>query len=173
MPLDAPACPDAAHQLVANEVPPASAFRAEALGPDPRFPSGMPREFDIWALANQVLAAGWAVVALPEALATRRAARPVVRWPETTALHALRAEALAPFSSGPARSTLDLVDLYVPVPGIEPKVSGRLQVFRQRAARGVDLFMGDPRLAVRTVASELLFRLGRRRGLRERNGPEP
>jgi glycogen(starch) synthase len=114
-PLDAPLCPDPEYQLRANEVPPASAFRAEALGAIPPFRSGMPREYDVYDLANTVMARGWQAVAYPEIL-TRRSKQQNIVWPSSTALRALRAELLNRFSDVLARETLGLVDDYVPIP---------------------------------------------------------
>jgi len=114
-PLDAPLCPDPEWQLRANEVPPASAFRAQALGEIPPFRSGMPREYDIYDLANAVMARGWRAVAYPEILA-RRSKQQNIAWPNSTALRALRAELLNRFSDIITRETLGLVDEYVPIP---------------------------------------------------------
>jgi glycogen(starch) synthase len=114
-PLDAPLCPDPEYQLRANEVPPASAFRAEALGEIPPFRSGMPREYDVYDLANVVMARGWQAAAYPEIL-TRRSKQQNIAWPNSTALRALRAELLNRFSDVIARETLGLVDEYIPIP---------------------------------------------------------
>ena len=48
-----------------NDVTPASAFRAEALGEQPPFAATMPREYGLWRVANTVLSQGWAAVTLP------------------------------------------------------------------------------------------------------------
>jgi glycogen synthase len=114
-PLDAPLCPDPEQQLRANEVPPASAFRAEALNEIPPFRSGMPREYDVYDLANAVMARGWRAAAFPEIL-TRRSKQQNIAWPNSTALRALRAELLNRFSDIIARETLGLVDEHVPIP---------------------------------------------------------
>lgn len=120
-PLDAPPCPEPASQLIRNDVTPASAFRAAALGTDAPFLPGITREHDIWHLANRVMAGGWAAVAVPEALATRMLASPVRPWPDATALRAIRAELLAPLKKTGVQTALDLVDDYVPLPGAGPE----------------------------------------------------
>ena len=114
--LDATPSPDAQAQLIANDVAPASAFRGTALGPNPPFRPGAQREYDVWELANRVLAAGGSAVTLPEALLTRHAARPHTPWPGTTALRAVRAEVLSPLLAVTGAGTLDLVFDYVPLP---------------------------------------------------------
>src|SRR5262249_40367157 len=63
-PVDAPLCPDPRHQLIRNDATPASAFRTAVLDEQP-FRPGLPREYDIWDLANRVMAKGWAAVACP------------------------------------------------------------------------------------------------------------
>jgi len=113
--LDAPLAPDLAHQLIANEATPASAFRTAALG-QPPFRPGLAREYDVWDLANRVMAQGWSAVSCPEILAQRTVAKPRLAWPEETALRAIRAELLAPFRETVTPVALDLVDDYVPFP---------------------------------------------------------
>jgi glycosyltransferase involved in cell wall biosynthesis len=113
--IDAPLCPDPEWQLRTNEVPPASAFRDEALGEIPPFRSAMPREYDIYDLANAVMAKGWMAAAFPEIL-TRRSKQQKIAWPNSTALRALRAELLSRFSGIITPDTLCIVDDYVPIP---------------------------------------------------------
>jgi glycogen(starch) synthase len=119
-PLDAPLSPDLVHQLIRNEVAPASAFRAEALGAVPPFRPGLPREYDIWDLANRTIADGWAAVTYPGVLARRDAPRPRLRWPDITAHRAIRAEVLAHLAEGMGPVALSLVDDYVRLPQAEP-----------------------------------------------------
>ena len=57
--------------MVRNDTPPASAFRAAALRTTRPFRSGLPREYDIWDVANAVLLEGWQAATLPEALAIK------------------------------------------------------------------------------------------------------
>jgi glycosyltransferase involved in cell wall biosynthesis len=114
--LEAPLCPDPEYQLRANEVTPASAFRAEALGKASPFRRGMPPEYDIYDLANAVMAKGWRSAAYPEILAQRRSKRQDIAWPDRTALRAVRAEVLNRFSDIMTPETLALVDEYVPIP---------------------------------------------------------
>jgi hypothetical protein len=75
----------------------------------------MPREYDIYDLANAVMARGWRAAAYPEILA-RRSKQQNIAWPNSTALRALRAELLNRFSDIITRETLGLVDEYVPIP---------------------------------------------------------
>jgi glycogen(starch) synthase len=113
--LEAPLCAELIHQLTGNDATPASAFRAHAL-PTPPFRSGMPREYDIWDVANALLLKGWAAAPLPEALAMRYVQRPQIAWPQVTALRAIRAELLSRFAETATQTALDLVDDYVPLP---------------------------------------------------------
>lgn len=104
------------YQMTANEVAPASGFRASALNPAGPFGPGLPREYDVWALANEVMVSGWAAVTLP-GLHVRRNAQPAeLSWVQATSLRAIRAEALKPFDSPANELALQLVDAYVPVP---------------------------------------------------------
>jgi glycogen synthase len=118
--LEAPLTADLSHQVVKNDCPPATAIRDTALGSDPPFRPGMPREFDIWDLANRVLAKGWAAATLPEALAERRLPPSRHGWPDLTALRAIRAELLEPLESQASPNTLELIDLYVPLQAASP-----------------------------------------------------
>jgi glycosyltransferase involved in cell wall biosynthesis len=125
--LDAPPPPELVHQMVRNDTPPASAFRAAALRTTRPFRSGLPREYDIWDVANAVLLEGWQAATLPEALAIRHQPPPSVGWPEATALRAIRAELLVPFAGTATRTAIDLVNEFVPLPGapLKDPVSAR------------------------------------------------
>jgi glycosyltransferase involved in cell wall biosynthesis len=113
--IDAPLCPDPVWQLRNNEVPPASAFRDEALGEIRPFRAGLPREYDIYDLANAVMANGWMSAAFPEIL-TQRSKKQQIAWPNSTVLRVLRAVVLSRFSNIIAPETLSIVDDYVPIP---------------------------------------------------------
>ncbi len=169
--LDAPPCPEPLYQLIDNDVPPASAFRAEALGQNPPFRSGMPREYDVWHLANIVMANGWQAVSIPEVLAERSAENPAIPWPQVTARRAIRAELLSPFSATATRVTLDLVDDFVPLPGIaRPSLRYRiLRAVRSRILRAVATIVLDPPQAVRSIrrhSRAILATIGRAPGSR-------
>jgi len=90
--LEAAPCPDLPYQLTDNDVAPASAFRAAAIGQSMPFQPGMPRGYDVWDVANMVMAKGWAAVTYPGLLAERHAERPAFALPEATQLAAYRAE---------------------------------------------------------------------------------
>jgi glycosyltransferase involved in cell wall biosynthesis len=143
--LQAPPIAELTYQLVQNDCPPATAIRDAALGAGPPFRPGMPREFDIWDLANRVLAQGWAAVSLPEALAERQLPPLLHGWPDLTALWAIRSELLAPLVDQVSPTALELVDLYVPLqtaaPRPEPKSLKRylkIAVLKpQRAIRAI------------------------------------
>jgi hypothetical protein len=81
----------------------------------------MPRGYDIWDLANVVMAEGWLAVTYPQILARRRAGKPEVLWPEATALRALRCELLQRISHTLDPRALDLIDDYVPIPLAVPE----------------------------------------------------
>lgn len=119
--LQAPLIADLTHQLVQNDCPPATAIRAAALGASPPFRPGMSREFDLWDLANRVLAQGWIAASLPEALAERSLPLPHYPWPELTALRAIRHELSAPLADQVSPTALELVDLYVPLQPPPPR----------------------------------------------------
>src|SRR5262249_32654595 len=123
--FDAHPSPSVAHQMIGNEVAPASAFNARALDATGPFRSDLPREYDVWALANEVMAKGWAATTLPFLLARRMSSPMEVIWPKTTALRAIRAEALRPFETEEHRLALQLVDAFVPVTGSRPPPSGQ------------------------------------------------
>ena len=174
--LEAPPCADLVHQLTGNDVPPASAFRAEALGGAPPFRTGMPSGYAIWDVANALLLKGWAAVTLPEALATRHQERPRIDWPEATVLRAIRAELLAPFMGTASRTALDLVNDYVPFPWVLPGSDGDPpEPLLRRALRYLGTIVFRPRKAVRAVLRRLQV-LWRRIQLRgdgaSRNGLE-
>jgi glycosyltransferase involved in cell wall biosynthesis len=151
LPFDAPLCPDPEWQLRANEVPPASAFRTEALGEMPPFRSGIPREYDIYDLANAVMARGWRAAAFPEIL-TRRSKQQKIAWPDSTALRALRAELLNRFSDVITPETLALVDDYVPIPLAATEFnSSNLQSLLQLLLSGARFSLRHPRRTARAV----------------------
>jgi hypothetical protein len=123
--FDAHPSPSVAHQMIGNEVAPASAFNARALDETGPFRSSLPREHDIWALANEVMAKGWAAATLPVLLARRTSSPMEAAWPKATALRAIRSEALRPFETEEHRLALQLVDAFVPVAGSRPSPSGQ------------------------------------------------
>jgi glycogen synthase len=114
--LEAPLCPDMEHQLRENDVTPASAYRAEAIGEAQPFRPGLPREYDAWDLANKIMVDGWSAVGYPEILACRTSKTTTISWPQTTALRSVRTEVLGRFGSSITRATLNLIDDYVPMP---------------------------------------------------------
>ena len=167
--LDAPLCPDIEHQLIRNDVAPASAFRAAAIGMPP-FRPGLAREYDIWDLANKVMAKGWSAVTCPETLAQRRSQRPQLPWPEVTALRAIRAELLSSFGDGVTPIALNLVDDYVPFPQEESETAlSTDKPAHSRAFRYLARAVFHPRKASRTIKRRWrIFRAanGLRSGLR-------
>ncbi|CAN7577872.1 glycosyltransferase [Phenylobacterium sp. LjRoot219] len=114
--FDARPSPALPYQMAANDVAPASGFRADALHPCPPFRPGLPREYDIWALANEAIVGGWTAVTLPGLYARREAPPATLSWLQATSLRAIRAEALTAFDSDENELALQLVDAYVPVP---------------------------------------------------------
>jgi hypothetical protein len=147
--LDAPPCPLLSYQLRENDVCSASAFRAEAIGRAPPFRAGMPRGYDVWDLANAVMADGWVAVTYPRMLARRHTAKPEVLWPEATALRALRVELLQRISHKLDPSALDLIDDYVPIPLAVPEKQPA--TILRRLVKG----LRHPRHASRAVARRL------------------
>lgn len=150
--IEAWPCPALADQLTRNEAAPASGVRAEALDDPQPFRPGLPRDFDIWDLANQALAKGWLVATYPRILAQRDTPVPSVSWPQSTALRQVRAEVLSRLASALQPEIFDLIDLYVPIPRqdggpkppeeVRPAESAgdylRIALFQPvRAARGV------------------------------------
>jgi glycosyltransferase involved in cell wall biosynthesis len=123
--FDAHPSPSVAHQMIDNEVAPASAFNARALDATGPFRSGLPREHDVWALANEVMAKGWAAATLPFLLARRTSSPMEATWPKATALRAMRAEALRPFETDEYRLALQVVDAFAPVRGSRSSPSGQ------------------------------------------------
>jgi glycogen(starch) synthase len=113
--LDARPPPTSPRQMIENDVTPASGFRALALGSEPPFRRGLPREYDIWALSNDVIVKGWVAVTLPCLLARRAAIPEQTSWIQDTAMRAIRAEALSAFDSEANRLALLIVDSYVPL----------------------------------------------------------
>jgi glycogen synthase len=148
--IEAPPPADLAHQLVGNDLPPATAIRAEALGADPPFRPGMPREFDIWDLANAVLLRGWAAASLPEALARRDLPPPRSPWPDMTALRAIRGELMAPLEACMGSAALEIVDLHVPLPMASGRVPGR-ETLGQRGRRYLKTMVFEPGKAIRGI----------------------
>ena len=113
--LDARPSPALSLQMIENDVAPASGFRAHAIGAGPPFRAGLPREYDVWALSNDLIAKGWAAVTIPSLLARRAAIPGPTSWVQDTALRAIRAEALSAFDSEANRVALQIVDSYVPL----------------------------------------------------------
>jgi hypothetical protein len=113
----------------------------------------MPREYDVYDLANAVMARGWMAAAYPEIL-TRRSEQQKIAWPNSTALRALRAELLNRFSDAIiTRETLGMVDEYVPV----PLVATELGSFKLKALPQLFLFLAQfslrhPRRTARALA---------------------
>lgn len=151
--LEAPACPILHYQLAGNDVTPASAFRAEAIGPAPPFRPGMPRSYDIWDVANMVMAKGWSAVTYPGILAQRGADKPRVPWPEATALRAVRAELLRRVSDSLEQGALDLIDDYVPIPLAIPENDAVARVpMEEGVVRHLLKVLLHPRRASRAIA---------------------
>ena len=123
--FDARPCPSVTQQMTGNEVAPASGFNARALDATGPFRPGLPREHDIWALANDVMAKGWAAATLPSLLARRASPPNETSWVKATALRAIRAEALKPFESEENWLALQLVDAFIPVTGSAPSPNGQ------------------------------------------------
>jgi glycosyltransferase involved in cell wall biosynthesis len=115
--MEARPCPHPVHQLVRNDAACASAFRHAALAEGPPFQFALRREYDIWRLANAVMARGWRAATLPELLARRSAPAPELDWPEATTLHAMRTEALSPLRAVVGDAAADLVERLVHPPG--------------------------------------------------------
>lgn len=114
--LDARPSPALPYQLTGNDVAPASAFRTQALVASGPFRPGLPREYDVWALANEVIARGWTAVTLPGLHARRSAPPAEVSWLQATSLRAIRAETLAAFDNDENEIALQFVDAYVALP---------------------------------------------------------
>jgi glycogen synthase len=148
--LEAAPCPDLPYQLTDNDVAPASAFRAEAIGESRPFQPGMPRGYDVWDVANMVMAKGWAAVTYPGLLAERRVERPAIALPEATALRAVRGELLRHFAATP--DVMHLIDAYVPLPlsGPKPPPTGERPL--QTLHRYLATIVLDPARAVRAIA---------------------
>lgn len=113
--FDARPSPALPYQMTANDVAPASGFRADAL-PSPPFRPGLPREYDVWALANEVIVREWTAVTLPGLYARREAPPTALTWLQATSLRAIRAETLTAFDSDENELALQLLDAHVPVP---------------------------------------------------------
>jgi glycosyltransferase involved in cell wall biosynthesis len=112
--FDARPSPAFPYQMTGNDAAPASGFRARALGCTAPFRPGLPREHDVWALSNAVIAGDWNAVTLPALLARRHDPPPDTNWAKATALRAIRAEALKPFDTEANRLALELVHSHVP-----------------------------------------------------------
>jgi len=144
--LDARPSPSLVHQMVGNDVAPASGFRAAAIGDAPPFRAGLPREHDVWALANDVIAKGWTAVTLPALLASRRLLPVTTSWVQDTALRALRAEALSAFQGDANRLALQIVETYVPLGQRPPEgSSGGDKRYRRAALRALSAIILRPR----------------------------
>jgi glycosyltransferase involved in cell wall biosynthesis len=148
--LEAPLCPEPQYQLRKNEVTRASAFRAEALGEAAPFRRGMPTEYDIYDLANAVMAKGWQAVAYPAILAERRLKHEKIAWPRSTALRVMRSEVLSRFSGLLSPATLALVDEYVPNP-LEASDQNQRSLF-QHTLFYVKIIILHPHRAARALA---------------------
>jgi glycogen(starch) synthase len=160
--LDARPSPTFPQQMIENDIAPASGFRAQAIGAEPPFRPGLPREYDVWALSNDVIAKGWAAVTLPSLLARRAATPRQTSWVQDTALRAIRAEALSAFDSEANRVALQIVDSYVPlVP--RPRVSQRDEGLRRLVLRVLEAILLRPRDVVNrcfAYAKRRLTRVG-------------
>jgi hypothetical protein len=141
--LDARPMPSFDDQLVGNDVAPASGFRASAI-PMPPFPPGLPREHDVWALANQVIAGGWTAVTLPALLARRRIPAADPNWLRDTALRAIRAETLAPLERADTRLALRVIDSYVPLKPSPPEDPADRKPIRRFILRGLEAVLMRP-----------------------------
>lgn len=165
--LEARPCPEQANQLVGNDVPPASAFRAEALGAEPPFRPGLPREYDVWDVANAVMIKGWLAVTVPEALATRHSAKINDDWPRASAFRAIRAEVLARFASPGTQAALNLVEDYVPLPGPAHELEPSLRLCYY-CLKTVVLHPGRTLHAIARITLMSLKTLGPRIGVRRK-----
>ncbi len=113
--LDVRPSPALAQQMIENDVAPASGFRSEAIQGSAPFRLGLPREYDVWALSNEVMAKGWNGVTLPCLLARRLPLVEKSSRARNTALRAIRAEALSAFDTEANRLALRIVNSYVPL----------------------------------------------------------
>jgi glycosyltransferase involved in cell wall biosynthesis len=156
--LDARPSPMFPHQLTGNDVVPASGFRNEAIASGPPFRRGFPREYDIWALSNDVIAKGWVAVTVPALLARRAALPDRSNWVQDTALRAIRAQALAAFADEGNRVALGLVDGFVPL-GQRPRATPRDKPLRRRLVRGLEILILHPGEATRRGSAFVKRRL--------------
>lgn len=128
--------PAAPYQMTANDAAPASGFRSDAIDASRPFQPGLPREYDVWRLANEVIVAGWNAVTLPGLYARREAPPTELSWLQATSLRAIRAEALAPFDRDENELALQLVDAYVPSPqpprGVNPRHQRLRRLFLEK-----------------------------------------
>jgi hypothetical protein len=160
--LDARPSPTLPQQMIENDIAPASGFRAQAIGAEPPFRPGLPREYDVWALSNDVIAKGWAAVTLPCLLARRAATPGQTSWVQDTALRAIRAEALSAFDNEANRVALRIVDSYVPLVQ-RPRVSQRDEGLRRLVLRVLEAILLRPRDVVNrcfAYAKRRLTRVG-------------
>jgi glycogen synthase len=172
--LDAPPCPDLRYQLTGNDVALASGFRAEAIGVHSPFRPGMPREYDIWDLANRVIAAGWFAVTYPGLLAQRHAEAPKVPWPQSTALRAIRSELLQRLDDALDPITLYLIDDYVPIPLATVSDAYSAGVARRKTLLGyIVTSLRHPRRASRAIARRFRGVLHRSRDVRSHATRDP
>jgi glycosyltransferase involved in cell wall biosynthesis len=172
--LDAPPCPDLRYQLAGNDVALASAFRAEAIGRHSPFRPGMPREYDIWDLANRVIAAGWFAVTYPGILAQRHAETPKIPWPQSTAMRAIRADLLRGLDGALDPVTFDLIDDYVPIPLATARDAYSAGILHRRTVlRYMVTCLRHPRRASRAIARRFraLLHLSRRCQIRAARDP--
>ena len=152
--LEAPPSPTAKDQMIRNDVALASAFRGQALPAEGPFRAGLPRGYDMWALANDVIAGGWKAVTYPALLARRNGSPPERSWVQSTALRAMRAEVLSAFSNDANRVALELVDRFVPLHQQRPDDDGSPdKPLRRFALRAIEAALLRPRqTAQRCVA---------------------
>ncbi|MBO0711227.1 MAG: glycosyltransferase [Acetobacteraceae bacterium] len=151
--FDARPSPTRESQLTGNDICPAAGFRAQAIGAAPPFSPGVPREHDVWGLANAAIARGWAAVTLPSLLAEREAAPTRPSYLSATALRALRAQALAVFDSDEYRLALQIIDDYVPLDNQPPAPAP--QGYRRRLLGVLETLLLRPRYALHRCLSML------------------
>jgi glycogen synthase len=153
--LDARPSPATPYQLTGNDAAPASAFRAQALSPSGPFRPGLPREYDVWALANEVIAKGWSAVTLPGLHARRLTSSRRLSWAQATSLRAIRAEALAPFDGRENATALQLIDSYVALPQPPREQAAGGAPFRRFLLRKIEAVLLRPRHVMRRCVGAL------------------
>jgi glycosyltransferase involved in cell wall biosynthesis len=123
-------CPAFPYQLLANEVAPSAAVRAEAYREVGGFRSALDGGFEQWDLVNAVMAAGWAAVTYPAVLAESATGGDPLLRPDTVPGHSrMRRAVLARTPDPVARCAADLVLL------LEARESAGLHA-RRRAPHG-------------------------------------